>query len=122
MANSLCITDMYTEHEGDVRCPSFYIPSSPDDVLLSESDCDTMLSGFRSEQRTQVARDLNKENNILRRYIEAGNLGFWFKNLLSSAEIVAVSPDNINEDRQESAVPVSATPETSNTKTKLNWL
>lgn len=113
---------MYTEHEEDVRCPSLYIPSSPGDVLLSEFDCDTMLSDFRSEQRTQVARDLNRENDILRRYIEAGNLGFWFKNVLSSAEMFGVSPGNTDEDRHELSIPFSAAPEASNTKAKLNWL
>lgn len=98
------------------------MPSSPNDVLLSESDCDAISSHFRSEQRTQVARDLNREDEELRHYIETGNLNFWFKDLLSSAELDAVSPGNNDGDRQDPSISLSATPETSNKRATLSWL
>lgn len=98
------------------------MPSSPNDLLLSESDCDALSSRFRLEQRTQVARDLNKEDGELRHYIETGNLDFWFKELLSSAEIVAAPPVNSDGDRQDSSISLPDTPESSNKKATLSWL
>lgn len=83
------VLTVYTEHE-DVSCPSLYVPLSPMDVLLSESDSILFSSRFRPEQRARITRDLEKENEILCRYLEAGNLEFWFKNLLSSAEMAIV--------------------------------
>lgn len=95
------------------------MPSSPNDVLLSESDSDAISSHFRSEQWTQVARDLNKEDEELRHYIETGNLNFWVKDLLSSAKLDAV-PGN-NDDRHDPSISLLNTPGTSNKRT-LSWL
>lgn len=66
------------------------MPLSPVEVLLSVSDSILLSSHFRPEQRARITRDLEKENEIFCRYLEAGNLEFWFKNLLSSAEMAVV--------------------------------
>lgn len=74
------------------------------------------------EQRTQIARDLNKEDGELRHYIETGNLDFWFKELLSSAEMIVAPPVISDGDREVSATPLPNTPEISNKKATLSWL
>lgn len=80
-------SDYVTEHED---ANSLYVPISPTDVMLSEQESQILYSQFRSEQRGRVARDLDNENETFCRYMELGNLGFWFKNLF--AQIVAASP------------------------------
>lgn len=58
--------------------------------MLSEQESQILYSEFRSEQRGRISRDLNNENETLCRYMESGNLEFWFKNLF--AQIVAAIP------------------------------
>ena len=74
------------------------MPLSPVDVLLSESDSNILVSRFRLEQRARIARDLSVENEVLGQYVEAGNLEFWFKDLLSSVKMaIASSVNGTNE-------------------------
>ncbi|KAJ5081413.1 hypothetical protein NUU61_009677 [Penicillium alfredii] len=65
--------------------PSFYAPLSPAEALMADSESDILASRFRPEQRARVVLDLKREDAILRRYIEAGKLDFWFQNLLAVA-------------------------------------
>ena len=88
------VSDHITENEND---NSLYVPISPTDVTLSESELDVLCSQFRSEQRAQVARDLVKESETLCRYMELGNLEFWFKDLLSFAQVVTASPGEADD-------------------------
>lgn len=69
------------------------MPSSVSELLLSKSDSDYLVSRFRPEQQPQIARDLEKENEILCEYMEGGKLEFWFKQLLASAQGVVLLPD-----------------------------
>ncbi|KAI9369979.1 Non-repetitive/WGA-negative nucleoporin C-terminal-domain-containing protein [Aspergillus egyptiacus] len=88
----LCLKEENTENH---ETPSVYVPTCPQDVLLSDSDSALLSSRFRPEQRARITRDLQKENAILSKYIETGELGFWFKNLFSSAgRLTSHSGDN----------------------------
>lgn len=92
----MLVSDHVTEHEhGDDS--SLYVPISPADVMLSEPELDVLCLQFRSEQRARVARDLVKESETFSRYMELGNLEFWFKDLLSFARIVAASPGRADD-------------------------
>ncbi|KAL2816175.1 Non-repetitive/WGA-negative nucleoporin C-terminal-domain-containing protein [Aspergillus granulosus] len=81
----LCLKDRHAE---DYNTPPVYLPTSPEEVLLNDSDSALLSSRFRPEQRARFIQDLEHENSVLNRYMEIGQLGFWFKNLVSSAEKV----------------------------------
>ncbi|KAJ5319420.1 uncharacterized protein N7506_012124 [Penicillium brevicompactum] len=72
---------------------SIYMPLSPVESLMADSDSEILLSRFNSEQKSRVAVDLQVENNILRRYIEVGKLDFWFQNLRETAEAQSSVPN-----------------------------
>lgn len=74
------------EHCADADPCPLYVPSSPLDVVLNESDLDFILSSYPQEQRNRICRDLSKENDILLQRIEEGKLEFWYRKLLISAE------------------------------------
>jgi nuclear pore complex protein Nup133 len=65
---------------------SLYQPLSPAEALMSESESEVLVSRFRPEQRARIALDLQREDDLLRQYIEAGKLDFWYQNLLSTAD------------------------------------
>ncbi|KAL2786233.1 Non-repetitive/WGA-negative nucleoporin C-terminal-domain-containing protein [Aspergillus keveii] len=79
----LCLKDRQTE---DSNTAPLYLPTSPEEILLNDSDSALLSSRFRPEQRARITQDLEHENSILAKYIEKGGLGFWFKSLLASAE------------------------------------
>lgn len=66
-------------------------PFSPSEVANSSSDFDLLGSRFRSHQRDRVIRDLEKENEILRQYIDNGELEVWFRNILVSTQAISSS-------------------------------
>lgn len=72
---------------------SIYMPLSPVESLMADSDSEILLSRFNSEQKSRVAVDLQVENDILRRYIEVGKLDFWFQNLRETAEAQSSVPN-----------------------------
>ncbi|KAM0089724.1 hypothetical protein ACP6JD_006898 [Aspergillus fumigatus] len=80
---TLCLRD---KHCADADPCPLYVPSSPLDVVLNESDLDFILSSYPQEQRNRICRDLSKENDILLQRIEEGKLEFWYRKLLISAE------------------------------------
>lgn len=51
---------------------------------MADSESDILVSRFRPEHRMRVAVDLKREDDLLRQYIDAGKLDFWFQNLVSS--------------------------------------
>ncbi|KAJ5099212.1 hypothetical protein N7532_006213 [Penicillium argentinense] len=78
---SSCIT------EGtDSRHKSLFQPLSPAEAMMAGSESDILVSRFRPEQRARVATDLQREDDILRDYIETGKLDFWYQNLLGSLD------------------------------------
>lgn len=70
-----------------------YMPLSPVESLMADSDSEILLSRFNSEQKSRVALDLQAENDILRRYIEVGKLDFWFQNLRETAGAQSSGPN-----------------------------
>lgn len=62
------------------------------ELLLSRSDSDALVSRFRLEQRIRIGQDLERENEILCRYLEKGRLEFSFKSLLASAQGAVAIP------------------------------
>lgn len=83
-------------HFAGTNPPSIYIPSSPSDVLLSESEVEVILSRFPLERRSRINRDLSRENEVLHKQITKGQLDFWFRRLVASAEETAVSTDAVD--------------------------
>lgn len=57
---------------------------APEAVVMADSEAEILVSRFRPEQRTRVAVDLKREDDLLRHYIDTGKLDFWFQNLVSS--------------------------------------
>ncbi|CAL5874143.1 uncharacterized protein PFLUO_LOCUS8431 [Penicillium psychrofluorescens] len=93
----LCLGEWYRDVGGRVSLtlstenrelthPSLYQPLSPAEALMSESESEVLVSRFRPEQRARIALDLQREDDLLRQYIEAGKLDFWYQNLLASAD------------------------------------
>ncbi|KAJ5176446.1 uncharacterized protein N7482_002323 [Penicillium canariense] len=78
---SLC----FTEHARP-SLRALLVPLAPTEALMADSEPDILVSRFRPEQRGRVVADLKREDDLLRKYIEAGKLDFWFQNLLASAE------------------------------------
>ncbi|KAJ5963337.1 Nucleoporin Nup133/Nup155-like [Penicillium vulpinum] len=72
---------------------SVYVPLSPAEALMTDSDSDILVSRFRPEQKPRVAADLETENDILRQCIEVGKLDFWFQNLRETAEVHISPPE-----------------------------
>lgn len=66
---------------------------------MADSESEILVSRFRPEQRTRLAADLEREDDLLREYIELGKLDFWFQEILvstgpqASSELVAPSAD-----------------------------
>ncbi|KAJ5231402.1 uncharacterized protein N7469_005990 [Penicillium citrinum] len=87
--------------------PSLFEPLSPADALMVESESDILVSRFRPEQRVRVATDLQREDDILRDYIQTGKLDFWFQNLLESVESQVSVPADIPADNVRVEVPTS---------------
>lgn len=58
---------------------------------MVNSESEILVSRFRPEQRSRIALDLKREDDLLREYIDTGKLDFWFKNMLSSVESQVVS-------------------------------
>ncbi|KAL4896334.1 Non-repetitive/WGA-negative nucleoporin C-terminal-domain-containing protein [Aspergillus ambiguus] len=115
---SLCLGDRHSEG-GE---PSLYIPNSPEEVLLNESDAEVLASRFRAEQRGRITQDFKKESDILSRYIEHGKLGFWFTNLLASGEEAVTHATGLAGPTKE---PAAQSPEPtggSSEKARLSWL
>ncbi|CAG8056789.1 unnamed protein product [Penicillium salamii] len=78
--------------EPRARDGSIYVPLSPAEALMADSDSDILLSRFRPEQKSRVALDLQVENDLLRRYMEVGKVDFWFQNLRETAEAQSSAP------------------------------
>ncbi|KAJ5172270.1 hypothetical protein N7492_004863 [Penicillium capsulatum] len=68
----------------DTDAQPLYQHLSPSAALMADSESDILVSRFRPEHRMRVVVDLKREDDLLRRYIEAGKLDFWFQNLVSS--------------------------------------
>jgi nuclear pore complex protein Nup133 len=64
------------EHS-DMSLQSLFQPVSPAEALMADSESDILVSRFRPEQRARVATDLQREDDLLRDYIETGKLDFW---------------------------------------------
>ncbi|OOF97701.1 hypothetical protein ASPCADRAFT_204979 [Aspergillus carbonarius ITEM 5010] len=115
-----CLKDARDE---DSNYPKLYVPTTPHDVLLSDSEADLITSRFPPERRVRISRDLARENEILQQHIEKGRLDFWFKNLVDSVETVpqglavASVSDDRNSNVQEGVQRVSGTG-----KAQLSWL
>ncbi|KAJ5397350.1 hypothetical protein N7509_005463, partial [Penicillium cosmopolitanum] len=77
------LSSCLTEHSGS-SLQSLFQPVSPAEALMADSESDILVSRFRPEQRARVATDLQREDDLLREYIETGKLDFWFQNLLES--------------------------------------
>ncbi|KAI9923395.1 hypothetical protein MW887_009365 [Aspergillus wentii] len=120
---ALCVRDRNSE---EANLQSLYMPFSPSEVILSKSDSDLLVSRYRSEQRTRIARDLDREDEIFGGYLEKGELGFWFKNLITSAEAAAISPmtsETIEQPHYGNQVELeSPSADVSGSKAQLNWL
>ncbi|KAL3456829.1 Non-repetitive/WGA-negative nucleoporin C-terminal-domain-containing protein [Aspergillus heterothallicus] len=120
----LCLKDRLAE---DGNIPPLYLPASPEEVLLNDSESALLLSRFRPEQRVRITHDLEHENSILTKYMETGELGFWFKNLLGSAEKVtttSIDTENLHHPVSESELNERHPNQTGNflRKERLNWL
>ncbi|KAL4879833.1 Non-repetitive/WGA-negative nucleoporin C-terminal-domain-containing protein [Aspergillus karnatakaensis] len=120
----LCLKD---EHVDDPEYLPLYVPTSPRDLFLNESDSILLSSRFRPEQRARYTRDLDEENAILSQYIEKGELEFWFKNYLSSAKIL--DPQPVDEEAASEPITNLASKEHSSyqaesptQKERLTWL
>ncbi|KAL6236326.1 hypothetical protein BDW75DRAFT_113621 [Aspergillus navahoensis] len=110
----LCLND-----RTDPNSLPLYRPTRPQDVLLNDADSALISSRFRPEQRARISRDLEQENSTLLRYIEKGELEFWFKSLLSSAEKERTSIDALQTaSSTDAADPLSQT----DRKERLSWL
>jgi len=84
---------------------------------MADSESDTLVSRFRPEQRARVAVDLKREDDLLREYIEAGKLDFWFQNLLSSIEHQTQSKNTAQPESSDPADMPSI-----DSKAKLTWV
>lgn len=99
-------------------------------MLLDEPDSAFLSSRFRPEHRARIARDLGKENAILSLHIENGELDFWFKNLLTSAEKLTSrstdhdTPQHACITRAEESLQESLSKQTENLiqKERIDWL
>ncbi|KAJ5281346.1 Nucleoporin [Penicillium angulare] len=109
------LTTCLTEHAETVS-PSIYKPLSPTESLMAESESDILVSRFRPEQRARVAVDLKREDDLLRDYIEAGKLDFWFQNLLSTIESQTSAKNTAQPDNQGS-IDMSL-----DSKVRLTWV
>ncbi|KAL4993469.1 Non-repetitive/WGA-negative nucleoporin C-terminal-domain-containing protein [Aspergillus recurvatus] len=103
----------------DPNTPPLYRPTRPQDVLLNDADSALISSRFRPEQRARITRDLDQENATLLRYIEKGELEFWFKSLLSSAEKERTSTDALQTASSTDAADLLS--QTAR-KERLSWL
>ncbi|KAF9883586.1 hypothetical protein FE257_003139 [Aspergillus nanangensis] len=119
---SSCLGERHGEDTGGFP---LYIPTCPQDVLMGEMDFEILASRFRAEQRNRIGRDFERENEILRHYVEHGKLGFWFNNLLVSREgnaspslHGAAESDQGEQPKKEG----SKSAETSTSKAQLSWL
>ncbi|KAL2863026.1 putative nuclear pore complex subunit Nup133 [Aspergillus lucknowensis] len=119
----LCLKD---RHE-DTSNPPLYLPTCPQEVLLSNSDSALLSSRFRPEQRARITRDLELENAMLSQYMKGGELEFWFKNLLASAE--KATPYSIDSSRTPSSASNAEASENPSNQTggsirkeRLSWL
>jgi nuclear pore complex protein Nup133 len=111
----------------DSHIAPLYLPTSPEEVLLNDSDAALLASRFRPEQRARIIQDLEHENSILNRYIEKGGLGFWFKNLLASAEKVttnSISSEALPQPVSDAELKEDFSNETGSSfrKERLSWL
>lgn len=82
---------------------------------MADSESEILVSRFRPEQQARVAADLKREDALLRRYIETGQLDFWFKNVLASVKTESVS--NANTDGKDAESSPSA-----ESKARLTWV
>ncbi|KAL2819955.1 Non-repetitive/WGA-negative nucleoporin C-terminal-domain-containing protein [Aspergillus cavernicola] len=120
-------TLVLTLKDGQTEENTLYVPTCPQDVLMTDSDSVLLSSRFRPEQRARISRDLDNENAIMCHYMEKGELEFWFKNLLSSARKVAShSVDHETPPRPtsdaEAKEDTSNQTESSPRKERLSWL
>ncbi|PYH41790.1 putative nuclear pore complex subunit Nup133 [Aspergillus saccharolyticus JOP 1030-1] len=104
-------------------CSSLYIPQTPQDVILSDSELTILTARFSLEQRARIHHDLEKENELMLHYIDCGKLDFWFKTLFES---VHTSQSMISfssaEHSLESGLQLHEMPSSPNRKAQLNWL
>ncbi|KAL1965172.1 hypothetical protein VTN77DRAFT_6085 [Rasamsonia byssochlamydoides] len=100
--------------EGGAHTP-LYIRYRPSQILGCCSD-NVLRARFRPEQWPHVLRDLNLEDEILRRYVEKGKLEVWFKDLLAFAS--SDTPEDGNVGVQGNL----ETRETPAIKARLNWV
>ncbi|RHZ56781.1 putative nuclear pore complex subunit Nup133 [Aspergillus thermomutatus] len=120
---TLCLRD---KHCADADHRPLYVPSSPLDIVLSDSDLEFILSSYPQEQRNRIGRDLSRENDILRQRIEEGKLEFWYRKLLVSAEEAVASSNTpptgammqFSDDLQDRHLET----ETPSTRAQLSWL
>lgn len=66
-------------------------PLAPMEAMMADSESEILVSRFRPEQQARVAADLKREDALLRRYIETGQLDFWFQNVLASVKTESTS-------------------------------
>lgn len=120
----LCLKDRQNEDNN----VSLFVPTSPRDVSLTESDLSHLVSRFPLEQRSRIGRDLERENETLSHNVESGKLEFWFNHLVACAEnagstmnTASVENGFNNHQRQlEQSSPRS--PESVGEKSRLSWL
>lgn len=99
-----------------------YTRYSPSEIVNCISHSSFLKSRFHPEHSARVLRDLDKEAEILRRYVEKGKLEVWFKDILASVE-ASVATIHQKAQNKELGVqePLSPT-RSSDVKTRLNWL
>ncbi|KAF7162724.1 hypothetical protein CNMCM5623_007893 [Aspergillus felis] len=120
---TLCLRD---KHCADPDPRPLYVPSSPLDVVLNESDLESILSSYPQEQRSRICRDLSRENDILRQRIEEGKLEFLYRKLLISAEEAVTSsaahPTGAMMQFSDGLQAHHLETETPSTRAQLSWL
>lgn len=85
-SQSLNNLTLAAEQPSEAKPRSLQRPLSPAEAIMGESESDILVSRFRPEQRSRLATDLRREDDLLREYIDVGKLDFWFQELLSSVE------------------------------------
>ncbi|PWY64245.1 hypothetical protein BO70DRAFT_367056 [Aspergillus heteromorphus CBS 117.55] len=105
----------------DSSYPSIYIPDSPHDLLLSESESEYLTSRFHPEQRIRVHHDLVRESEMLHQQINNGKLEFWFKSFVDSAKAATHETPLVVNDK-DNAQHCTQLLEAPTDKVQLSWL
>lgn len=116
------VANLIIERLGALDDLPMYTRYSPSEIVNCISHSSFLKSRFHPEHSARVLRDLDKEAEILRRYVEKGKLEVWFKDILASVE-ASVATIHQKAQNKELGVqePLSPT-RSSDVKTRLNWL